>query len=633
MSGMTLAALCWVVALMLAIVGRVCSAGAAERRVEVDFQTRIDPPLVKKFGMMNSGMVSMGRHRRDVPKLAILGAQSLRIDLSIGKDVGWDEQVVAGSASELKYNWGEIDELSRSLNQIGVLPYWSFCYTPRPLQGKEGWRGPPTDMGRWAEAAEAFARHFRESGIRIGYHEVWNEPDFGEFFRGTREEFFEMYKAAAVGMRRGNADATIGGPGLAFSSWWAGPFVRFVEKNEIPLDFISFHSIGGGEGDPAREVVAGNWLKTVREVLGSKAYFQTTEMHLGEYHPYYGKTAGLTGGYALAGKALDNVSMFLDWTDLTVVSWAQYMDAGQFDSYGLVSVEGEPKAAFGAFAIYGDMPVERVKADGTGPVKCMASADQSKACVVIWNRSTDEQQMGVSLGNVPFRKARLGVYRIDAGHSVIARQNGRIALQPVETKGVVVDTPVRWEGTIPGQAVVYLKLDNIEAKAMARAAPPGRIVKVHHYFPRRGTGQYAYFDEGSWSAILGMGSEARAVAVVGVTVEKARPTLGIRFDKSGQLKVSEEASLGVRVDYEGDGGYSRSVLLYDQMLGGMKTAALPWGTKRAAERVVKVDDLGDVQLELATYAPPRWTGRVIISLVMRDTGPNTRVRAFLTEGR
>ena len=70
---------------------------------------------------------------------------------------------------------------------------------------------PPNDLGTWQEATRAFAEHFRVAGLRLGCHEVWNEPDFPAasdgYFSGTRDDYLAMYRLAALGLRARNPDS------------------------------------------------------------------------------------------------------------------------------------------------------------------------------------------------------------------------------------------------------------------------------------------------------------------------------------------------------------------------------------------------------------------------------------------
>lgn len=120
---------------------------------------------------MNSGIVPLRRYQRDDHTLALLEPESLRVDLSIGKNL-WLGDLIGGKREAIRYDWEGIDGLACELAKAGVPAYWSFCYTPKPFQSAEGWRSYPDDLNGWAQTAENFTRHFRNAGLRAGYYEI-----------------------------------------------------------------------------------------------------------------------------------------------------------------------------------------------------------------------------------------------------------------------------------------------------------------------------------------------------------------------------------------------------------------------------------------------------------------------------
>jgi hypothetical protein len=518
------------------------------------------------------------------------------------------------------------------LNAAGVAPYWSFCYLPIPFQGNEhGWRGAPADLAAWGGAAETFARHFRDTALPVGFYEVWNEPDYDEFFRGTREQYFAMYAAAASALRRGDPDAVVGGPALAYSWWWIEPFVAFVADGDLPLDFLSFHSIGGTQDDPPREQFALDLLRHAQRTLAGRPRFATTEIHLNEYHPYRSHEVAEAAGHALAARLLDNFALFLQQTDLTRVSWAQFMDPAHAPGYGLVGPNGELKAAYGAFAIYGDMPADRVQIDAAAPIECMASADASAACTVLWNASDDPHVVSVRLSNLQLRPERLSVFRIDADHTSVAVEGDRTMLRAVAVQAVEPGQPVLWTGLMPARSIVYLKVQSDEPPAATAPAgvPRGRLTKELHWFPRRGGDRYAYFDRRTASALLGSGTDGGADVALGLLLDDVDDVLRLRTvdrsDTGGAL-----GHLLFRVDYAGpDGRYGNSVAVRAIGADDTPQVLLPWGTARRADETVDAEDMGDVTLDLAAHAPAGWAGRAIVTPLLRDAPPGTRLRVYL----
>lgn len=57
---------------------------------------------------------------------------------------------------------------------------------------------------------------------------------------------------------------------------------------------------------------------------------------------------------------LNNFLTFLDQTDVTQVTWAQYMDITCCDGIGLLDFYGNARPSWHSFRFWGDIPTERV---------------------------------------------------------------------------------------------------------------------------------------------------------------------------------------------------------------------------------------------------------------------------------
>lgn len=76
--------------------------------------------------------------------------------------------------------------------------------------------------------------------MRKWFFEVWNEPNLDIFWSGTMEEYFELYRHAALAIKKVDSKLSVGGPATAIDAWI--PEMReFCKKNNVPLDFISTH--------------------------------------------------------------------------------------------------------------------------------------------------------------------------------------------------------------------------------------------------------------------------------------------------------------------------------------------------------------------------------------------------------
>lgn len=600
----------------------------------VEFDAPFDPPLVRKFGVFNSGLTDWQHYERDAQWLGLAKVDSLRVDLSIGKsDSGFNQEPIVGTAGNLGYDWEEIDSMTRATNEAGVLPYWGFCYMPKPLQGKEGWRSPPIDLAAWGQAARDWARHFKENNLRIGYHEVWNEPDFPVFFSGTREEYFEMYRYASLGFRAGDPDAVVGGPALAYDMSWVEPFLGFVHGNDLPLDFFSYHAIGPAAGGRALQRLAANRLGVIRGAMDDKGGFSSTQIHLSEYFPFtiqdWAPTVP-THRVELGPQILDDFMFFLNHTDLTRFHFAKAMDISDNLELelGLISASGEVKKAWYAFYFYGDLPIRRSRVTVPEPLQAFAGAERGRAGVLIWNNSKDRQQATLSLQGTPYGRTKIRAYQVDeTTRPKAVSRNGSPSVVPQETVVEELSGSLTRVVTLEPYGMYYLALE--PDMEVAPPSPIGEIIRQHYYYESRGGGHYAEFDHREWRAYLGMGDQVSALAQTGVELTDLEPFVA-RFEFDGPRLPGETSVLALRLDYRVEGEYRHSMLIHDGLGGWAEALTSPWGTGREPDAVRQVATLGYLPIDPAIEAPSGWDGRLLVSFILRDTGPQTRARVGLS---
>ena len=122
---------------------------------------------------------------------------------------------------------------------------------------------PPKDNEKWARICAGIVRHYNEGwadGFHYGieYWEIWNEPENPPMWKGTREQFFELYRVAANHLKREFPGIKVGGyascgfyavnrPDMgdfhkSFVTYF-DEFLKYVTAPETsaPLDFYSWH--------------------------------------------------------------------------------------------------------------------------------------------------------------------------------------------------------------------------------------------------------------------------------------------------------------------------------------------------------------------------------------------------------
>ena len=116
---------------------------------------------------------------------------------------------------------------------------------------------PPKDNGKWASICEHIVRHYTEGWAnghkwRITYWEIWNEPDLGvpadgsdvcydpHTWGGTSTQFFDLFRVAVTHLKKCFPHLKFGGPALAGLDW-ADPFLAYMRKHKVPIDFFTWH--------------------------------------------------------------------------------------------------------------------------------------------------------------------------------------------------------------------------------------------------------------------------------------------------------------------------------------------------------------------------------------------------------
>lgn len=174
------------------------------------------------------------------------------------------------------YTWDLVDRILDTTLEAGCVPFIELGFMPEALSTAPpdvpyadprygGWRFPPRDYSRWLDLIRALGAHCLERyGLREvsrWYWELWNEPDIF-YWQGTVEDYCRLYDYTVTGLLSTIPQAKIGGSATTSpGNPNAGAFLRaFLEhcvhgvnavtgQTGTRLDYISFHTKGGGYGN------------------------------------------------------------------------------------------------------------------------------------------------------------------------------------------------------------------------------------------------------------------------------------------------------------------------------------------------------------------------------------------------
>ena len=230
------------------------------------------------------------------------------------------------------YNFQYIDNLFDAMLDRGIRPFVELSFSPKELASNDntvcmwrGWGSPPNDNQKWADLITFALNHWIEryglEEVKQWYFEVWNEPNLDGFWKGTRSQYYELYKWTAKAIKAVNEDLRVGGPATSnfvpdtrfdhdledFSAhvtfkvddintleWhgvWIEDFLAYCEREEIPVDFVSTHPYPTDFAFDNSGTIAGrtryrdslrddlNWLKAAI----AKSAYPNAEIHLTEW--------------------------------------------------------------------------------------------------------------------------------------------------------------------------------------------------------------------------------------------------------------------------------------------------------------------------------------------------------------
>ena len=607
--------------------------------VRADYSAPGGYPLVKsKFNLYDT--IGPGRQQFDmlIGMMSELNVDNYRLELGWGRSRQGHgmHTTVGGTLENLTYNFEPLDHIISELNKQNVQFLGAYSYTPFPLQdpnlprryGENNEKSkdstPPKNLDKWKEVITAFVKHQRDVNLPFGIHEVWNEPDGTYFFfSGTEQEYFQLYKATVEVIRAVDSDAVVGGPAADHHLLWNETFPEFVVKNHLPLDALTFHHYSSA-------TLAQRDIDMICRSLNRFDELNTITMVMTEWNTS-DWSMRVPEPCARATQLLHDFQLFLARPELSSVSWTTWV--------GLFTRDGHRHADFNAWKLYAMMPVDRNPVKIEGPLEAMASSDNHRAGLLVWNNSAFQRRLDLHMDNLPFKKGTVRLYRVDRENASYD-DNAPEEVVPTETFEDIDTTSFAWlDGYIPPYGIIYLEAEDGTGILELTVTNIANVIRINHYYPERGkTSSYADFDRKTWIARIGMMDNADADERIGVLANNLPETLDVKVKVEGNLqKINSESMLGIRIDYRTNGAYTKSVLFHGPYKGldlysQNSSAAIPWDQKEAVDETIAVEDLSSFKIELKKLSTAGWNGTAHISFLMRSAGAGTRAKFTIRKG-
>ncbi len=386
------------------------------------------------------------------------------------------------------YDWTILDKIFDTYKTTGTTPFIEIGFMPEALSTRPepyqhhwpkdfdtGWAYPPKDYGEWSDFIYQWVRHTvdRYGAVEVAKWEweVWNEPDIF-YWRGTPEEYFELYDYTVTAVRRALPGARVGGPATTGpANQKAADFLRdFLKhcvdgqnyatgKKDVPLDFIAFHAKGSAKYmDGHVELNIGTNLRDIDKGFAIIEEFPTLRhlpVVLSESDPESCAACDATthpqNAYRLTSQYASYQAELLSATLALakryninlegMIAWA-FTFPGQplFSGQRALTTRDIDLPLLNAYRMFGQMKGDRVAAESTGAlnlgdvlqsgvrtksdVNTIATRDEHSVNVLVWNYHDDSSQsvpadIRLAVSGLPKGVSQIMVkhWRVDRDHS------------------------------------------------------------------------------------------------------------------------------------------------------------------------------------------------------------------------
>jgi xylan 1,4-beta-xylosidase len=307
------------------------------------------------------------------------------------------------------YNFQYVDDLFDRMLAKGVRPFVELSFVPKELAIVKNttfwWQAngsPPSDYNKWAAMVHATVEHwvsrYGNNEVRSWYFEVWNEPNLTDsFFRGTQQQYFELYKITARTIKKIDPALRVGGPatsnfnldpealakaqasGKPFDPmtipWhpvWIEDFLTYCKTNGLPVDFVSTHPYpqdfaidepGKPKGKGYRRSIDSTRddLRTLRRIVDASPY-PHAEVHLTEWSsspsPVDHTHDSLAAGAFIVKTNIESIGLVDSlsyWVFTDVFEENREIDSIFHGGFGLINYQQIVKPAFHGYRFLNEL--------------------------------------------------------------------------------------------------------------------------------------------------------------------------------------------------------------------------------------------------------------------------------------
>jgi xylan 1,4-beta-xylosidase len=273
-------------------------------------------------------------------------------------------------------NFFRVDQILDQLLALGIRPFLELSFMPAALASTRdsyffygALVSPPKSYTAWGQLVELCLRHWAEryglQELAQWHFEVWNEPNLGAFWKGTRDDYFRLYEESARAVKRVHPSLRVGGPATADGAWFP-EFNAFCRARDAPVDFFTTHIYPSDEPvlqfreQRSTDRDAGYIQRRMSEnkAIVDDSPYAGRPIHLTEFnsstspfdgrHDQINQAAFIAHHVHTARATLDSMAW---WTIDDVFEEMGFPDQEFHGGFGLMTINGVRKPAWNAYRL------------------------------------------------------------------------------------------------------------------------------------------------------------------------------------------------------------------------------------------------------------------------------------------
>jgi xylan 1,4-beta-xylosidase len=376
--------------------------------------------------------------RQDIDRARVeLGIKRVRFHGILNDELGVDTKTMQRPSGSP--NFRNVAEVYDGLVERQLSPFVELSFMPSELasgpQSFGFYKGditPPTSYEDWGSFIKEFGAFLVEryglAKVSQWPIEVWNEPNlYHVFWSGSQQDYFQLYKSAAVALKTIDPGLQVGGPATS-STEWIPDFLNFCAQENAPVDFVSTHIypgdsqsklFGAGVKWPVSDVVP-KAVKNARQQIRASR-FSSLPLYINEWS---------SDSPALIAHVLSNVLEDADMMSHWTLS-GTYEELGPVDfliaegGMGWAQmIRGIARPSYNTYRLLHALGDQRLASEG--PVLASRRNDGSLAALV-WNLAEVSQAAGIPGSNAKrsvsgsVKKVVVTIPEMHPGHALRVR--------------------------------------------------------------------------------------------------------------------------------------------------------------------------------------------------------------------